>query len=157
MAAFEMCPACLAEYRDPANRRFHAQPNACPDCGPQVRLVYAGGGAVEDSGARDAVEATARALLDGAIVAVKGIGGFHLACRADDEAAVAELRARKHREDKPFALMAPDLGTVARARGSEAAGARTAVGARAADRPCAPPPGRPRGGSPWRREPPSSA
>ena len=107
-----MCPACLAEYRDPANRRFHAQPNACPDCGPQVRLVYAGGGAVEDSGARDAIEATARALLDGAIVAVKGIGGFHLACRADDEAAVAELRARKHREDKPFALMAPDLGTV---------------------------------------------
>ncbi len=112
MAAFEMCPACLAEYGEPANRRFHAQPNACPDCGPQVRVVYAGGGAVEDSGARDAIEATARALLDGAIVAVKGIGGFHLACRADDEAAVAELRARKHREDKPFALMAPDLGTV---------------------------------------------
>ncbi len=112
MAAFEMCPACLAEYRDPGDRRFHAQPNACPDCGPQVRLVYAGGRAVEDPAARDPLEATARALLDGAIVAVKGIGGFHLACRADDEAAVAELRARKHREDKPFALMAPDLGTV---------------------------------------------
>ena len=112
MAAFEMCPACLAEYRDPANRRFHAQPNACPDCGPQARLVYAGGGAVGNRGARDALEATAHALLEGAIVAVKGIGGFHLACRADDEAAVAELRARKHREDKPFALMVPDLGTV---------------------------------------------
>jgi hydrogenase maturation protein HypF len=112
MVAFEMCAACLAEYRDPANRRFHAQPNGCPDCGPRVRLVYAGGLAAEDGGARDAVEATARALLDGAIVAVKGIGGFHLACRADDEAAVAELRARKHREDKPFALMAPDLDTV---------------------------------------------
>ena len=112
MAAFEMCPACLAEYRDPADRRFHAQPNACPDCGPQVRLAYAGGGALEDAGARDAVEATARALLDGAIVAVKGIGGFHLACRADHAAAVAELRARKHREDKPFALMAPDVDAV---------------------------------------------
>ncbi len=112
MAGFEMCPACLAEYGDPANRRFHAQPNACPDCGPQVRLVFAGGLWVEDAGARDALEATARALLDGAIVAVKGIGGFHLACRADDEQTVAELRARKHREDKPFALMAPDLDTV---------------------------------------------
>jgi hydrogenase maturation protein HypF len=112
MAGFEMCPSCLAEYGDPANRRFHAQPNACPDCGPQVRLVFAGGLWVEDAGARDALEATARALLDGAIVAVKGIGGFHLACRADDEATVAELRARKHREDKPFALMAPDLDTV---------------------------------------------
>ena len=112
MAAFEMCTACLAEYRDPADRRFHAQPNACPECGPQVRLAYAGGGAPRDAGARDAIEATARALLDGAIVAVKGIGGFHLACRADDEAAVAELRARKHREDKPFALMAPDVEVV---------------------------------------------
>jgi hydrogenase maturation protein HypF len=112
MAGFEMCPACVAEYRDPANRRFHAQPNACPDCGPQARLVFAGGLAVGDAVARDVLEATARALLDGAIVAVKGIGGFHLACRADDEATVAELRARKHREDKPFALMAPDLHTV---------------------------------------------
>jgi hydrogenase maturation protein HypF len=112
MAAFEMCPACLAEYRDPADRRFHAQPNACPDCGPQARLVYAGGRRVEDPGARDALEAAAHALLDGAIVAVKGIGGFHLACRADDEPVVAALRARKHREDKPFALMAPDLATL---------------------------------------------
>jgi hydrogenase maturation protein HypF len=112
MAAFEMCAACLAEYRDPANRRFHAQPNACPNCGPQVRLAYAGGATVEDVEARDPLETTARALLEGAIVAVKGVGGFHLACRADDEAAVAELRARKHREDKPFALMAPGLGAV---------------------------------------------
>jgi hydrogenase maturation protein HypF len=112
MAAFQMCPACLAEYRDPADRRFHAQPNACPDCGPQVRLVYAGGLAVEDAGARDPIEATARALRGGAIVAVKGIGGFHLACRADHEGVVADLRARKHREDRPFALMAPGLGTV---------------------------------------------
>ena len=109
MAAFGMCRACLAEYRDPADRRFHAQPNACPDCGPRVRLADAQGRAIVDTAARDAVEATARALMGGAIVALKGIGGFHLACRADDETAVAELRARKHREDKPFALMAPDL------------------------------------------------
>ena len=111
MSAFEMCPACRAEYSDPGNRRFHAQPNACPECGPQVRLAYAGGRAHADPGALDAVEAAARALRAGAIVAVKGIGGFHLACRADEEGAVAELRARKHREDKPFALMAPDLAT----------------------------------------------
>ncbi|MEA2332152.1 MAG: hydrogenase maturation protein HypF [Thermoleophilaceae bacterium] len=114
MAAFEMCQACRAEYGDPANRRFHAQPNACPDCGPRVWLAHAGEGAVADTGARDAVEAAARALLAGAIVAVKGIGGFHLACRADSEATVAELRARKHREDKPFALMAPDLAAAGR-------------------------------------------
>jgi hydrogenase maturation protein HypF len=99
-----MCAACRAEYEDPGNRRFHAQPNACPACGPAVRLLGAPAGA-----ARDPVEAAARALRAGAIVAVKGIGGYHLACRADDEAAVAALRARKHREEKPFAVMAADL------------------------------------------------
>jgi hydrogenase maturation protein HypF len=107
MAGFEMCAACRAEYENPADRRFHAQPNACPRCGPRARLAASDGSDFEDPGARDAIEATARALLAGAIVAVKGIGGFHLACLARDEDAVAELRARKHREDKPFALMAP--------------------------------------------------
>jgi hydrogenase maturation protein HypF len=106
MAGFAMCPACAAEYEDPGNRRFHAQPNACPACGPRARLV--------GSDAEDAVAAAAEALRGGAIIAVKGLGGYHLACRADDERAVAALRARKHREDKPFALMAPTL-TAARA------------------------------------------
>ena len=101
MAGFAMCAACRAEYDDPADRRFHAQPNACPDCGPTVRLGEATG--------EHALRLAAAALLDGSIVAVKGIGGYHLACRADDEAAVGALRARKHREDRPFALMAPDL------------------------------------------------
>ena len=103
MAGFRMCAACQAEYDDPGDRRFHAQPNACPVCGPRVRLVG------EAPAGRDAIERAALALRAGAIVAVKGIGGFHLACRADDEDAVARLRARKHREDRPFALMAADV------------------------------------------------
>ena len=102
MAGFIMCPACQAEYDNPLNRRFHAQPNACPVCGPSLQLVNG-----RDAG--DAVAAAARALASGAIVAVKGLGGFHLACRADDEHAVRALRDRKHREDKPFAVMARDL------------------------------------------------
>jgi hydrogenase maturation protein HypF len=109
MAGFAMCDACLAEYEDPADRRFHAQPNACPACGPTARLINAVGVPVALDGAPDALAATAAALRGGAIVAVKGLGGFHLACRADDEDAVAALRARKHREDKPFALMAADV------------------------------------------------
>jgi hydrogenase maturation protein HypF len=108
MAGFEMCPACEAEYHDPADRRFHAQPNACPACGPRAEVRYAGGRPAAGEGV-DPVAAAAEALLAGAILAVKGVGGFHLACVAADEEVVADLRARKHREDKPFALMAPDL------------------------------------------------
>jgi hydrogenase maturation protein HypF len=107
MARFQMCPACRAEYDDPRDRRFHAQPNACPACGPTLRLVDGSGAEIAAGDA--ALRAAAEALGAGRIVAVKGLGGFHLACRADDEAAVAALRARKHREDKPFALMAGDL------------------------------------------------
>ncbi len=109
MASFKMCERCRAEYEDPADRRFHAQPNACPQCGPSVSLLLANGEAAPLGRSTDAVRAAAQALHDGRIVAVKGIGGFHLACRADDEAAVAELRARKHREDKPFAVMVATL------------------------------------------------
>ena len=85
MAGFTMCPACRAEYEDPADRRFHAQPNACPDCGPRVCLTYAGGDAFVEPDAGDAVEAAARALRDGAIVAVKGIGGYPPRLRGRDE------------------------------------------------------------------------
>jgi hydrogenase maturation protein HypF len=103
MAGFPMCPACQAEYCDPGYRRFHAQPNACPVCGPTVALLPA-------PDADDPVASAAIALRDRAILAIKGIGGFHLACRADCETAVAVLRARKHREDKPFALMVGSEG-----------------------------------------------
>ncbi len=111
MSSFEMCPECRREYEDPRDRRFHAQPNACPVCGPQVRLVDAGGDE-HRAAARDPIEVAAAELRDGRILAVKGLGGFHLACRADDEESVAALRARKHREDKPFALMAAHTGVV---------------------------------------------
>lgn len=110
MAGFEMCSACRGEYEDPLDRRFHAQPNACPACGPRARLLDAGGVEVALGTATDAVAAAAMALAEGRIVAVKGLGGYHLACRADEEVSVARLRARKHREDKPFAVMVGELG-----------------------------------------------
>jgi hydrogenase maturation protein HypF len=114
MAGFTMCPACAAEYSDPANRRFHAQPNACPACGPNLHVGVRGSdplSAILHVGVRgsDPLSVAVAALGEGGIVAVKGIGGFHLACLASDEAAVARLRSLKHREEKAFALMAPDL------------------------------------------------
>jgi hydrogenase maturation protein HypF len=116
MAPFRMCPACLAEYRDPADRRFHAQPNACPVCGPRVWLQDSAGRRLEALPPKsvDAVEAASRLLWEGRILAVKGIGGFHLACDACNAGAVAELRRRKRRFAKPFALMGRDLGVIRR-------------------------------------------
>jgi hydrogenase maturation protein HypF len=110
MAAFTMCAECAREYADPLDRRFHAQPNACPRCGPRLRLAGRDGTPIEAiEPARDEIEFVAGRLREGAIVAVKSVGGFHLVCDAAQERAVAALRARKHRHDKPFALLAGSL------------------------------------------------
>lgn len=114
MASFPMCPACQAEYDDPADRRFHAQPNACPVCGPQVWLEDAAGGIIQPQNDEDVIEAAARLLRNGEIVAIKGIGGFHLSCDAGNEEAVARLRHNKQRYHKAFALMARDIAMVRR-------------------------------------------
>jgi len=107
MAPFVMCPECAAEYDDPGDRRFHAQPNACPRCGPQVWLDSSAG----RFPAADGIDAARTLVRAGAVVAVKGLGGFHLACDARSDAAVETLRERKGRVDKPFAVMAADLPT----------------------------------------------
>ncbi len=107
MRRFEMCDQCRAEYEDPANRRFHAQPNACPDCGPRLGLRDNSGKMI--ASAEEVVIRAAELLREGKIVAVKGLGGFHLACDAKNDAAVRRLRQRKHREEKPLAVMTADL------------------------------------------------
>jgi hydrogenase maturation protein HypF len=111
MTRFRMCPECQREYDDPADRRFHAQPNACPLCGPRVRLLDRFGHELH-SRPEDPILRTARMLRGRAIVAIKGLGGYHLACDPFDHIAVRTLRGRKVRQDKPFALMARDLDQV---------------------------------------------
>ncbi|WP_307848667.1 carbamoyltransferase HypF [Microbispora oryzae] len=110
MAGFAMCADCAREYHDPADRRFHAQPVCCPACGPRLRLVDREGRTI----AGDPVAEAVRWLRRDAVLAVKGLGGYHLAAVAAREPAVAALRSRKHREDKPFAVMAPDLAAARR-------------------------------------------
>ena len=108
MATFEMCGPCRTEYEDPADRRFHAQPNACPNCGPRVWLEAGGTGEVVDE---DSITAVRERVRSGGVVAIKGIGGFHLACDATSAEVVDELRRRKRRAAKPFAVMTADLDT----------------------------------------------
>src|ERR1700759_4514036 len=105
MAPFTMCAACAAEYRAPANRRFHAEPTCCAACGPTLACTGPDGAARPG----DPIAAAAQALRAARIVAVKGLGGYHLAADATSEPATSALRHRKHREDKPFAVMVPDL------------------------------------------------
>ena len=122
MAGFPMCVQCAAEYHDPANRRFHAQPACCPACGPRLTLLDAAGKPAATGKPADISHLSSQAALDlavgllreGRIVAVKGLGGYHLAADAANEEAVATLRARKHREDKPFAIMTAGLDTARR-------------------------------------------
>ena len=110
MAGFQMCPDCAAEYKDIRSRRYHAQPNCCPACGPRAFYLDAAGAQQEG----DPIALAQQTLAAGGIIAVKGTGGIHLACRADSPEAVARLRQRKHRPEKPLALMARDRAAAAR-------------------------------------------
>lgn len=123
MSVFKMCPDCDREYHDPADRRFHAQPNACPVCGPQVELIYSAktpplsphfgkGGTQGGYIPQSPIENTIELLKQGKIIAIKGLGGFHIACDATNEEAVKRLRLKKRKSNKPFALMAPDIVTI---------------------------------------------
>ncbi len=122
MREFQMCAECQMEYDDPGNRRFHAQPNACPRCGPKVFFVDSRGAPMDTAGHEngkpatglDAIREVRRQLKEGKIIGIKGLGGFHLACDAENDDAVGRLRARKRRSDKPFALMASDVSSVDR-------------------------------------------
>ncbi|MFN9212753.1 MAG: Sua5/YciO/YrdC/YwlC family protein, partial [Betaproteobacteria bacterium] len=120
MGAFAMCPACDAEYHDPRDRRFHAQPTACPVCGPRLALWSAHGKPLP---ADDVVAEALRLIAAGSIVALKGLGGFHLVCDARNADAVARLRARKHRDEKPFAVMVANGASLAGLAGVDAAAA----------------------------------
>lgn len=119
MEAFRLCPACRREYQDPADRRFHAQPVACPHCGPQLFATGQDGTTLARESA--AIDYATAALLAGKIVAIKGLGGFHLACDATQQQAVMRLRQRKRRPAKPLAVMLPDISWLARCGKSDRA------------------------------------
>ena len=121
MAGFPLCAACAEEYTDPADRRYHAQPVACHDCGPTLR-VLSPDGALLAEGTEAALAAAVAALRDGRVVGIKGLGGYHLACDAASDPAVAALRRRKERPDQPFAVMVRDLATAERCVAAEGAG-----------------------------------
>ena len=125
MAGFAMCADCAREYHDPADRRFHAQPVCCPACGPTLSLTAAEGSPVVG----DPLSTTAELLRAGSVLAIKGLGGYHLAADATCEAAVVALRSRKHRADKPFALMVPDLDGARRLGVVDQVAARLLTGA----------------------------
>ena len=132
MADFAMCPACQAEYDDPGNRRFHAQPTCCPVCGPQLRLVDRTRATIATD---DPLGTFAAAIRAGQIGALKGLGGYHLACDARSGAALAELRRRKHRDEKPFAVLS--LNEAAAAAALSCRCGRTATAAVRAPPDCA--------------------
>lgn len=108
MESFKMCPSCRKEYSDPVNRRFHAQPNCCPKCGPYLKLLDLKG---KDLSSENPIKETINLIKDGKIVAIKGLGGFHLACKVENENAIQVLRKRKNRPHKPFAIMVKDIET----------------------------------------------
>ena len=112
MAAFPLCEACADEYHNPVDRRFHAQPIACPACGPKIWLEYADRQEAFYADSKTVIEQAVAALKQGKILAIRGLGGFHLACDATNEQVVNALRAKKRRNAKPFALMAPDMATI---------------------------------------------
>jgi hydrogenase maturation protein HypF len=132
MAPFTMCELCAAEYHDPADRRFHAQPTCCPACGPALSLLGPSGIAAprEPVASGDPLAAAAALLREGKVLAVKGLGGYHLAVDAGDEAVAAELRQRKHREDKPFAVMVADVAAARRLCEVDEAAARLLASSR---------------------------
>ncbi len=111
MSCFPMCPLCQSEYENPVDRRFHAEPNACPACGPSLELLDKAGNALSE---KDPIRKTIALLLEGYVVAIKGLGGFHLAVDAANDEAVKRLRSRKFREEKPLAIMVKDIDVAAR-------------------------------------------
>ena len=130
MATFTMCPACAAEYADPGNRRFHAEPTCCPACGPSLALAGPGGDVLGIPADGGVIAAAAALLRDGQVLAIKGLGGYHLAVDATSEKAAAALRERKHREDKPFAVMVPDVAVARQLCDVDEAAARVLGSAR---------------------------